>query len=125
MIFYFIAHVSIAVIVANSSNLFIRSKAAPYAYPICLKTFLIINSFDYWYCFPIITFVIKIGWTLIVKLILGAFVSGMFPITYRIALTITGPILLFVMSGALLKFWYITDGMLTIMMLACLEFHYF
>ena len=124
MIFYFIAHVSIGLLAANSSNLFLKSKLSPTDFPIWFggNLFLLLNSFGI-FCFVLAPFLTMfhwgIAWSLVTlaELILGALISGLIPLTYRIALTITGPFIIFLFSGALAKFWFLTDGIVILLLL--------
>ena len=114
MVFYFIVHLILGFNAGNCSNIQVKSKVNVGMFPLWVHspygqlgaTLCVACAF----AAPITTlFQWGIGWAAVtvIELIVGAFISGMFPLTLRIIAAAIAPVVSVVIIGALWGFWYI------------------
>ena len=114
MLFYFITHTILGMLVGNSTNIQKHARLNIASFPLWIlgpwgTIVVVITAFSA-IAAPVTTLIQwNIGWALLTvgEIILGAFVVGLIPMHIRLILNAVSPIIAIIIMGALWGFWYI------------------
>jgi hypothetical protein len=114
MLFYFITHTILGILVGNSTNIQKHAKNDVVSYPLWVNGpwgIIVVAITGFCALAAPITTIIQwnIGWALLTvgEIILGAFIVGFIPMHFRLILNAISPIIAVIIMGALWGFWYI------------------
>ena len=114
MLFYFITHTILGMLVGNSTNIQKHARSNFTSFPLWILgpwgTIVVVITVFSAIAAPVTTLIQwNIGWALLTvgEIILGAFVVGLIPMHIRLLLNAVSPIIAIIIMGALWGFWYI------------------
>ena len=114
MLFYFITHTILGMLVGNSTNIQKHAKINAANFPLWVHgpwgTIVVAITAFCALSAPINTLIQwNIGWALLTvgEVILGAFIVGFIPMHLRLILNAVSPLIAIIITGALWGFWYI------------------
>ena len=114
MLYYFLTHTILGVLVGNSTNIQKHAKINAGFYPLWVQGpfgFVVVAITAFCALSAPINTLIQwnIGWALLTvgEIILGAFIVGLVPMSLRLILNAISPIIAIVITGSLWGFWYI------------------
>ena len=114
MLFYFVTHTILGMLVGNSTNIHKHARVNIASFPLWILgpwgTIVVALTAFSAIAAPITTLIQwNVGWALLTvgEIILGAFLVGLVPMHIRLLLNAVSPIIAMIIMGALWGFWYI------------------